>query len=405
MDLKSFLILLFCLYFSFLSTPLISQNNLAKLDTLKPSLWLSSHNTRQNSDELPTGYINNYQLINREELKSQLQNNAGTMRSNTLFLVLVPKFENPEGAEFLQGSNLSISDEGVTTHGMFNPLIYKIGQPTIITLKVKPTYKYGRVQNSQQLLSLVNEEIFDVAEIMVYDDLLSAEETRYIETYLALKYSVNISNNKVADKRNYLSDRGYYWLSPVEARFNEHILGLGRNDELNFYQTQTFTTDGSNYRLTFDLNQPIGFEADGMAIEDQSHIIFSKTRGLGLGSDCGEVTTQSGFSQWKFKLMNWPNAQPYIYLCIRQSADESSLPDSVVVTNGYEEFAIPVMQNEHYNYLQIPLVNVKNDLHYYIRNATERNDCPNQFLTIQHTDSTAIYIDSPNEPLNLTLVM
>ncbi len=73
----------------------------------------------------------------------------------------------------------------------------------------------------------------NISEIMMFNRTLTADETNKIETYLALKYGINRTNNL-----DYFSSAGdKIWNNNLSKNFSHDIVGIGRDDASSFLQT------------------------------------------------------------------------------------------------------------------------------------------------------------------------
>lgn len=82
----------------------------------------------------------------------------------------------------------------------------------------------------------------NIAEIMVYDKVLSGKERQVIETSLALKYGITLNNIK-----DYISsdEKGIYSVNE-NVGYTNRIFGIGRDDSTGFYQKQSHSTEESS---------------------------------------------------------------------------------------------------------------------------------------------------------------
>lgn len=74
-----------------------------------------------------------------------------------------------------------------------------------------------------------------IAEILVYGAVLKSEERQKIESSLALKYGITLTNGK-----NYLaSDKTISWNTEKNLVFTHRVAGIGRDDAMGLYQKQS----------------------------------------------------------------------------------------------------------------------------------------------------------------------
>jgi hypothetical protein len=73
-----------------------------------------------------------------------------------------------------------------------------------------------------------------LAECMIFDKILQGVEQAQIETYLAIKYGIQL------EVGNYVSsDKTILWNSKSDTLYSHHITGLGRDDYFHLYQKQS----------------------------------------------------------------------------------------------------------------------------------------------------------------------
>lgn len=120
----------------------------------------------------------------------------------------------------------------------------------------------------------------DIAETIVFSSVLTGEEQSRVETYLALKYGLTLSNNRDGDgtpneiieangagtaddvnEGDYVAgDGGIIWdYDDQGATYYNDIFGIGR-DDISCFEQQKSKSENSDAMVTFDLNG--SFSAD-----------------------------------------------------------------------------------------------------------------------------------------------
>ncbi len=113
-----------------------------------------------------------------------------------------------------------------------------------------------------------------IAEAIVYDQLLnSGTERARIESYLALKYGITLSNDTDGDNTNFESGEGDYivrqnsneadlviWDASVNSQFHNNVAGIFRNDYTNVTQKQSKSSNS-------DAIVTIGLDSDSNGLE------------------------------------------------------------------------------------------------------------------------------------------
>lgn len=117
-------------------------------------------------------------------------------------------------------------------------------QVTGMAARVPPnrTRSLNRVGTAHQ--NLYNNNCFcDIAEIAVYNSNLSTSNRRKVESYLALKYGITLSQST---PQNYVAtSNANSWSQSTGGTFNRDIAGIGRDDntQLNQKQSRSINTD------------------------------------------------------------------------------------------------------------------------------------------------------------------
>jgi len=79
-------------------------------------------------------------------------------------------------------------------------------------------------------------------EITLYNRQLTAIENQKLESYLALKYGVSILDQSM----NYVNSLGTtYWTMSMNTGYNNHIMGIGRDDLGQLHQRQARSANTS----------------------------------------------------------------------------------------------------------------------------------------------------------------
>ena len=79
-----------------------------------------------------------------------------------------------------------------------------------------------------------------IAEVIHYNKQPGSQLRRQIESYLAIKYAIILSNTGGGVQGDYYAtDGSLLWDADDAAAYHNNIIGLGRNDELGLYQKQS----------------------------------------------------------------------------------------------------------------------------------------------------------------------
>ncbi len=135
-------------------------------------------------------YIGNYECL--DLTNSVLQNNLkkiGKNRSGTLFIVgKLPSGFNQ--TPFLELGGLAITSDSVFCAKNPIPTEKLTTDPFIFKVKYQAGFKRLWDKNNFYILPSVK-----IAEIVYYEEQLTEVQSRIVESYLALKYSINITKN------------------------------------------------------------------------------------------------------------------------------------------------------------------------------------------------------------------
>lgn len=181
-----------------------------------------------------------YPFLSETVIETQLQTGFKESQSSTLFLVVTPSYQSAPDSCYLKLGDIQVFGDYVKTPFGETPLVFNQNKPTIIAVRSQKVKGFAgeRIQESYFL----KPDLFELSEIIYFDFLLSRDQVREIETYLAIKYSVNITKNTDQKYRDYFDgDSAFFWSSAVDGGYSKYVIGVGRSDDRDFYQTQTFT--------------------------------------------------------------------------------------------------------------------------------------------------------------------
>ncbi len=85
-----------------------------------------------------------------------------------------------------------------------------------------------------------------IAEVAIYTDALSSADHNKIQSYLAMKYGLTLSNSGGGTAGDYTaSDGTTVWDADLNAGYHQHVVVIGRDDDSDLYQRQSHTPDDS----------------------------------------------------------------------------------------------------------------------------------------------------------------
>lgn len=193
--------------------------------------------------------FNSVMSFNNDEDYIDVLKNLGDLSQATIFTVYQSDKESKEqelwgiyGEESnisLTTSSIANSDLQTNYKGGFSEIpilntytqMYKAKKNN--SFQVKPHILIGTISNEKQ-------KAFKgvIAEILIYNKVLRGKKRQAIETALALKYGITLTNGK-----DYLSSskKGIYSMKENDG-FKHRISGIGRDDDNAFYQKQSHSS-------------------------------------------------------------------------------------------------------------------------------------------------------------------
>lgn len=101
----------------------------------------------------------------------------------------------------------------------------ELNTPIIPTRRISANTNYLHIAHHLSTLPLPSTPSQAIAEIIVYDHMLSPKARQQIESYLALKYGISINQTL---PRHYLDNNGHpIWDANLHGSYNHRITGLG----------------------------------------------------------------------------------------------------------------------------------------------------------------------------------
>lgn len=302
------------------------------LDGLSENYWIDASKAKYSKRAAER--IGNYSCvsIHSDSEKEKLLEIAAE-KSGTLFLV--GKLNKSYTGSLLELGGLVVETDAVycaeskieSSHIGETPFIFKV------RYQASPKRKWN---DSHVKIS----DALSVAEIIHYSSQLTSEESHRVESYLALKYSVNITQNNDADLRNYSADEDTdYWLWSADGKYDTEVLALGRVDEWNWNQSQTYSSDASSISISLSNTSTWG-DMPSADFADKSVLVVSQKPSEMLENGC--YLSSKDFP-WKFNFYHWQTTANNLYLSwVTDRKHESAL----YFTNGEETIELkPHMEN------------------------------------------------------------
>jgi hypothetical protein len=287
-----------------------------------------------------SSYIANYHTLNLLSLELDAAGKIPPLEgATTFFLVLKPSFSQAIGIEFLKLGDISVYDNRIDHGTTSTPLDFSDGNPKILTLKMQrsPRYKTSLLPS----LEIKDSSLFSLAELIYYPHLKSRESIRMVNTYLAIKYSIPITDISQKQWRSYLAaDSTHYWDYSTDNLYSKRVLGVGRSWDEDLFQPQTQTSSGSFLQLSLDTLKNQG-DMPRVRIQEDAFLIFSERVPAIFSSLIPCV--QNGINpllNWKLKPHNWAGAASIMYIKLDRPA--GVLSDSLWLTDGLNFMYVPL---------------------------------------------------------------
>jgi len=316
-----------------------------------------------NAEGDSTSFIANYHTVNLLALESDAVGKIPPLEgATTFFLVLQPNFTAAKGAKFLELGDISVFDDKIT-HGVTSTsLDFSGGHPKILTLKMQrsPIYKSSVVPT----LDIIDSSLFSLAELVYYPQLKSRGAIRMVNTYLAIKYSIPITDISEKQWRDYLAaDSSTYWDFSADKLYGKRVLGVGRSWDEDLYQPQTQTSHGSFLQLSLDTLKNQG-DMPRVPIEEDAFLIFSERVPAAFSSllTCDD-NGDNPLLNWKLKPHNWDSETSRLF--IKMDRPGGILADSIWITDGFNYTYVPLISSSTAMLTySVSLDSVSNGLHY-----------------------------------------
>ena len=330
-----------------------------------------------------TSIVGNHLIDSTEHFFAALEPYRTESSDGTWFWVLIPKFDSSSGVEFARFGDVVINDYGIRVEA--NGYHYPFVENTPILLHAH--YGGSRAYRVRQnlLTAKADSSLFEVAEALFFDRILTDYDRRRVESYLGLKYSLNITINATGLWKDYLAAEGdSLWNSQTDTYFNQQVLGLGHDTVSHWYQVQTATNDTHKIRIAVDTLAFLGHQPRS-ALSPGSKAVFSlrEKRQWGTQLPCdphsGNPVIWEG---WKFKVNHWGTVNTRFAVELDENLVNASVLKPMVVLSsdsGYVDY-LPVTTTAGGYRFNIPLDSVEDHVNYYIAMVDSGAVCLSQVI-------------------------
>jgi hypothetical protein len=327
-----------------------------------------------------SSYIANYHTLNLLSLELDAAGKIPPMEgATTFFLVLKPSFSQATGAEFIKLGDISVYDNRIDHGTTSTPLDFSDGNPKILTLKMQRSPRYKT--SSLPSFDIKDSSLFSLAELIYYPHLKSRESIRMVNSYLAIKYSIPITDISEKQWRDYLAaDSTHYWDFSTDKLYGKRVLGVGRSWDEDLFQPQTQTSHGSFLQLSLDTIKNQGI-MPRVPIQEDAFLIFSERVPASFSSLL--TCDQKGINpllNWKLKPHNWDSETSRMF--IKMDRPSGVLSDSVWITDGFNYTYVPLIVNSPTTLTySVSLDSITNGLHYFFT-SDYGNPCDDLEITV-----------------------
>lgn len=324
--------------------------------------------------------IANYHTLDLLDVESSAIGAIPKMEgATTFFLVLKPSFTTATGAQFLELGDISIYDNRIDHGSTSTPLDFSDGDPKILTLTMQRSPRF-KTSNTPQI-QLKDSSLFSLAELIYYPHLKSRGQIRMVNTYLAIKYSVPITDIPEKQWRDYLAaDSSTYWDFTTDKLYGKRVLGVGKSSSQDLFQSQTQTSHGSFLKLSLDTVKVQG-AMSGAVIDENAFLIFSERAPEKLSSVvfC-KNNGQNPLKNWKLKPHKWSGESKRLFIELEKP--KGLIADSIWLTDGFSYTYVPQMKNTPTALTYgVTLDSLVNGLHYFFT-SEKGNPCDELEITV-----------------------
>lgn len=360
--------------------------------------WINQSSCVTIAPQVDSLSVGNYPVLDqnasifKEKCKKISKTSAGT-----LFLVVRPKTDTVSGKRLLKMGAISLYRDSVRVDGQVLEIEPIKDEPVIVKVKFQARPRKSWFSKSYN----IGDEV-ELAEVLFYDQLLSDTNVRIVESFLAIKYSVKLTEICTKELPGYLSlYNDWFWDMKADDWYDEEVMGLGRMDRAGFYQSQSFSADSKRVKIALDSMETIG-GGHQVNIQDSSLLVLSKG-GQFSSKQCGVSPADFLF---KLKLFNWVSDANRLLV----EVDSVFNYTSVVLSDGLN--ALPVQHKVlgGVSYFEIPIATLISEKSYFVVGVDVPDTCDFLYdLDLSYCDSSGqnsltLTLDSSLLPSNCSII-
>ncbi|WP_417588813.1 hypothetical protein [Owenweeksia hongkongensis] len=388
---KWYILFIILLYSNFLSSQFFK--------TISPDIWLKPSGI-VNAKKLDSrSTIGNYETLNLlDSIVTQSFMSLSERTRGTLFLVVDLDTIIEKENTLLRVGPINVLPHKVIAYGA--KMQYENLETDARILRVS----YQGKRNFLNQAGVLFHPKLKLAEVLYFSEILSETQSRIVETYLALKYSINITANDDDQLRNYITaEEDRVWSISQDVVYDQEVLCLGRIDSLSWYQTKTYSDDSERILLSLDSTDELG-EMPSVSIENNSMVLFIKRNESFHEQGCSGNQKNH---PWKIKFFNWYSSAKIVNFKVE---GESIVDSKPYLIDGVD--SIPVGVNEEANgiWLNIPIPDSADSKTYYLTWLDTTEGCKlNCIATVTSCldsieNQVVIEIDEEDLPADVLLI-
>jgi hypothetical protein len=151
----------------------------------------------------------------------------------------------------------------------------------------------------------------DIAETIVYNRVLAANERSHVESYLALKYGITLNQTVATDyvATDWDGTTGTkMWTAAKNAGYNKNIAGIGRDDKTNLFQKQSRSASDTMITIAAGSTVATDNSANNANIDDLSFLAWADNGGAATFSVATVGVPNATLRMarvWKVDQTNW----------------------------------------------------------------------------------------------------
>ena len=264
-----------------------------------PKVWYQSTAVTHQYPDSTLHFIGNHPVppVSGVEVQQKLKKISG-FRAGTVYLVMRLTKPVADTRELLRMGCVSVYNRETSVCGRINGHAPLDTQTRVLRIQFQKSYL--RAMRSDVYIDTA----LQIGEVLYFADEHQEEAWQTVESYLALKYSVNITTEAGGGYRRYLDNKERTaWNVEGDKNYSEQILALGHLSKIQFFQTQTYPADSKEISISA-AKKPQRGTSQPVDIKDGSLMVWSQKEisSQPIEAACGLL---GALKYWKIHLMDW----------------------------------------------------------------------------------------------------